>query len=89
MGAIVNHGLPSGVGGGDLGAVHRLPPGARDALASALQPAFLAAAVVSLAVWVIALLGVKEVPLRRSLEDLPPAEAAAGTPVATEVESHA
>src|SRR5436190_1214404 len=39
MGAIVNHGLPAGAGEDDLGAVHRLPPGARAALASALKPA--------------------------------------------------
>jgi MFS family permease len=77
MGAIVNAGLPSGVDDRGLGAVHRLPPGARSALASALHPAFLAAAVASLVVWVIALVGVKEVPLRRSLEE---EVAAAGAP---------
>jgi hypothetical protein len=49
--------------------VHRLPPALRDDLASALKPAFLAAACVAILVWVIALLGVKEVPLRSGFED--------------------
>ena len=41
----------------------------RVGLADALHPAFFAAACVSFAVWVIAVLGVKEVPLRRGFED--------------------
>jgi hypothetical protein len=41
----------------------------RDDLANALHPAFLAAAAVSLLVWVIAFVGVKEVPLRKGFED--------------------
>jgi MFS family permease len=80
MGAIVNHGLPSGAGGGELGVVHRLPPALRESLADALHPAFLAAAIVSLAVLVIAVFGVKEVPLRESLDELSAVEAAAATP---------
>jgi EmrB/QacA subfamily drug resistance transporter len=79
MGAIVNHGLPRGAAGGELGVVHRLPPALRETLADALHPAFLAAAIVGVGVWVIAVVGVKEVPLRRSLEELSPAESAAGT----------
>jgi len=35
---------------------------------------------VAVLVWLIALLGVKEVPLRQSLDDIGPIEAAAGTP---------
>jgi hypothetical protein len=78
----VNHGLPAGARGGEGAAIHRLPPALRTALADALHPAFLAAAIVALVVWVIALLGVKEVPLRESLDDVSAAEASAGTPAA-------
>jgi EmrB/QacA subfamily drug resistance transporter len=87
MGAIVNHGLPRQAGGAELGVVHRLPPALRESLAQALHPAFLAAAIVSVGVWVIAVLGVKEVPLRQSLDELPAVEAAAGTPNPGAVES--
>jgi EmrB/QacA subfamily drug resistance transporter len=70
MGVIINQGLPVRLHGGTEGvAVHRLPPGLRVALADALHPAFFAAACVSFAVWVIAVVGVKEVPLRRTFED--------------------
>ena len=58
--------------------VSRVP--VREGLADALHPAFAAAAVVSLAVWVIAVVWVKEVPLRRSVDELSAVEAAAGTP---------
>jgi len=51
--------------------VHRLPPRLRDDLANALRPAFLAAFCVALVVWVIAFVGVKEVPLRKGFEDEP------------------
>jgi predicted MFS family arabinose efflux permease len=68
MGVIVNQGLPARARGGE-GIAQRLPPHLRVALADALHPAFLAAAVVSALVWVIAVLGVKEVPLRRGFED--------------------
>jgi EmrB/QacA subfamily drug resistance transporter len=75
MGVIVNHGLPAEARGGE-GLTHRLPPELRAALAEALHPAFLAAAIVSALVWVIAVLGVKEVPLRRGFEDAVTREAA-------------
>jgi EmrB/QacA subfamily drug resistance transporter len=87
MGALVNHGLPPGVGIGEGTAVHRLPPAARAGLAGALRPAFLSAALVSLVVWVIAVVWVKEQPLRRTLDELSPAEGAAATPATTAVES--
>ena len=81
MGAIVNHGLPTKAShGAELSVVHRLPPTLRVALAHALHPAFVAATVVAVLVWLIALVGVKEVPLRESLDDIGPIEAAAGTP---------
>ncbi len=81
MGAIVNHGLPGKASNGaELSVVHRLPPTLRVALAHALHPAFVAATIVAVLVWLIALLGVKEVPLRESLDDIGPIEAAAGTP---------
>ena len=80
MGVIVNAGLPARATAGDGVAIHRLPAGLRESLADALKPAFLAATVVALAVWVIAVLWVKEVPLRRAVDPLPAAEAAAGTP---------
>jgi EmrB/QacA subfamily drug resistance transporter len=70
MGLIVNQGLPRQLQGTGEGAVvHRLPPALRVGLSDALHPAFLAAFVVSLVVWVIAVFGVKEVPLRKGFED--------------------
>jgi MFS family permease len=80
MGVIVNHGLPAAAARDQAGPVHRLPPALRDSLAAALRPAFLAAVVVSLLAWVIAVLLVKEVPLRRSVDTLTVTEAAAATP---------
>src|SRR3954454_22659636 len=47
MGAILNHGLPPGVGGSEGIGIHRLPPRAREALAAAIHPAFAVAACVS------------------------------------------
>src|SRR5690348_3139761 len=79
MGAIVNHGLPPGVSIGEGSAIHRLPRSARSALADAIHPAFAAAAVVSSVVWVIAVLYVKEQPLRRTVDEVSPAEASAAT----------
>ncbi len=68
MGVIVNQGLPRGVGsGGTL--VHRLPPGLRADLASALRPAFLAAALLCVLVLVVVIVGVREVPLRKGFEE--------------------
>jgi MFS family permease len=82
MGVIVNQGLPPQLHGGtETVAVHRLPPRLRDDLANALHPAFLAAFCVALVVWVVAFVGVKEVPLRRGFED-EPAEVAAPDPSA-------
>jgi hypothetical protein len=60
--------------------VHRLPPAGRAGLAHALHPAFLAAAIVSLVVWAIAVVWVKEQHLRQSLDEVAAADAAAGTP---------
>jgi EmrB/QacA subfamily drug resistance transporter len=85
MGAIVNHGLPTKAShGAEVSVIHRLPPSLRVALAHALHPAFVAATIVAVLVWLIALVGVKEVPLRESLDDIGPIEAAAGTPAAGE-----
>jgi EmrB/QacA subfamily drug resistance transporter len=80
IGAIVNYGLPAQARGATV--VHRLPPDLREALASALHPAFLAAAFAALAVWVIAVVWVREVPLRQSVDEITPAEAAAAAPAA-------
>ena len=55
MGAIINHGLPPGVGGREGIGIHRLPFAARAGLANALHPAFIVAACVSAVVWLIAL----------------------------------
>src|SRR5581483_6352841 len=82
MGVLVNHGLPAGVASGGEGAtIHRLPPALRTGLADAIRPAFLVAACVAAAVWAIAVAFVKEQPLRRSLDEVAAAEAAAATPV--------
>jgi EmrB/QacA subfamily drug resistance transporter len=82
MGVIVNQGLPPAVRSGSEGlGVHRLPQALRAALANALHPAFLTAACVAAVVFLIVLLFVDEVPLRKSLEDAPIAEQlAAGAP---------
>jgi EmrB/QacA subfamily drug resistance transporter len=91
MGALVNHGLPAAATrrGGEGAAIHRLPPALRVALANALHPAFLVATAVALGVWVIAVIGVKEVALRQSVDELTAAEAAAGAPNPGEVRSGA
>ncbi|HEY6835976.1 MAG TPA: MDR family MFS transporter [Gaiellaceae bacterium] len=68
MGVIVNQHLPSGVRAEGT-AIHRLPEAGRIALANALSPAFLAAAILCVLVFVISLLWVREVPLRKELED--------------------
>jgi MFS family permease len=70
MGAIVNQGLPSEARRQGA-ALHRLPPRAREQLANALHPAFLAAALVCVLVLVIVLLWIKEVPLRAGFEETP------------------
>jgi EmrB/QacA subfamily drug resistance transporter len=80
VGAIVNHGLPSGVGGGEGIGIHRLPPASRQALSEALHPAFLLTTGVALVVWLVAVTWVKEQPLRRSLDEITVVEADAGAP---------
>jgi EmrB/QacA subfamily drug resistance transporter len=87
MGAIVNHGLPPGVGGSEGVGIHRLPPRAREGLADALHPAFFVAAFVSACVWLIAVTWVKEQPLRRSLDEVAAVDASAGTPATAELEA--
>ena len=47
---------------------------------AALKPAFLAATCAALLVWAVALIWVKEVPLRQSVDEITPLEASAGTP---------
>ena len=68
MGVIVNQHLPSSVNVQGT-AIHRLPLAGRVALANALHPAFLAAAALCVLVFVISLLWVREVPLRRGYGD--------------------
>jgi len=81
MGVIVNAGLPAQATGSEgIVAIHRLPPALRQALAAALKPAFLVATLIALVVWVIAAIYVKEMPLRRSVDGVAGAEAAAATP---------
>jgi MFS family permease len=80
MGAIVNNGLPAGVGGNEGIGIHRLPTASRQSLADALKPAFFVAACVASVVWLIAVIWVKEQPLRRSLDDIAVVEADAGAP---------
>jgi fucose permease len=70
MGVIINHGLPAGTEV-ENAAVRQLPPNLRDALADAMQPAFMAAAGLCAVVLVIVYLGLKEVPLRKDFEDAP------------------
>jgi EmrB/QacA subfamily drug resistance transporter len=77
MGVIVNHGLPAG-SHLDRGSVHRLPPNLREALAGALQPAFLAASALCLVTFAIVFLWLKEVPLREEVEHVTPEPAAPG-----------
>jgi len=68
MGVIVNQGLPASVRG-HQNSLHRLPSHARVALADALHPAFLAAAIVCAVVFLLVVFGIKEVPLRRGFEE--------------------
>jgi EmrB/QacA subfamily drug resistance transporter len=68
MGAIVNQGLPPGVRlEGET--VQRLSPAVRGDLADALQPAFLAAAVLCVILLAVVIVGIREVPLRRGFDD--------------------
>jgi EmrB/QacA subfamily drug resistance transporter len=70
MGVIINHGLPAGV---DIESrsVRQLPPSLRDALAEAIQPAFLSAAGLCAVVLVIVYFGLREVPLRKGFDEEP------------------
>jgi EmrB/QacA subfamily drug resistance transporter len=69
MGVLVNQGLPPGVRAEGT-PIHRLPRATRVVLANALQPAFLAAAILCALVFVISVVWVREAPLRRGLEDV-------------------
>jgi len=60
--------LPAGVQAEGT-VIHRLPAAGRLALANALHPAFLAAAGLCAIVFVISVLWVREVPLRRGVEE--------------------
>ncbi len=80
MGVIVNAGLPAETTKGAGVAIHRLSPALRGSLASALKPAFLAATCIALLAWAVAVGWVKEVPLRRAVDEIAAAEAAAGAP---------
>ncbi len=68
MGVIVNQGLPSAVRGHQE-SLHRLPPQGRAALANALHPAFLAAAIVCTIVFCLVVFWIREVPLRRGFDE--------------------
>jgi EmrB/QacA subfamily drug resistance transporter len=68
MGVIVNQHLPASVRGHGT-VIHRLPPAGRVALADALHPAFLSAAILCGLVFLISLLWVREVPLRKGVEE--------------------
>ena len=90
MGVIVNHGLPAGVSAdrGRLG-IHRLPPcrprRPRERAASGVPRR----GVRLVRDRVIAVLWVKEQPLRRSLDEVAAVDAAAATPATAAVESSA
>jgi MFS family permease len=68
MGVIVNQRLPSSLRGRAT-AIHRLPQAGRVILANALTPAFLAAALLCVVVFIVSLLWVREVPLRKGVEE--------------------
>ncbi|MGB2875608.1 MAG: MDR family MFS transporter [Gaiellaceae bacterium] len=67
LGVIVNQRLPASVRAHGT-VIHRLPAAGRAALANALHPAFLAAALLCALVFVISLLWVREVPLREGAD---------------------
>jgi hypothetical protein len=77
MAVVINYGLPSGTDVEEA-AVRRLPPNLRDALAEAMQPAFLSAAVLAVVIFAIVFVGLREVPLREGFEE----DAAAAVPEA-------
>jgi MFS family permease len=88
MGVIVNQRLPPGVD--SQGAViHRLPEAGRVALANALHPAFLLAALLCALVFVISLLWVREVPLRHGFEETPAGDETSPQPAGVRSDSTA
>jgi EmrB/QacA subfamily drug resistance transporter len=88
MGVIVNQRLPSGASL-DNATIHRLPPAGREALAHAITPAFLLAAILCAFVFVISLLWVREAPLRSGFEDVPPPVGDEASPQQAAVRSEA
>ena len=68
MGVIINHGLPSGTVVEEA-SVRRLPLSLREALAAAMQPAFMAAAGVAVVIFVIVFFWLREVPLREGFDE--------------------
>ena len=68
LGVIVNQNLPPKVTTSGV-AIHRLPLAGREALAHALRPAFFAAFLLCVGVFVISLLWVREAPLQTQFED--------------------
>jgi EmrB/QacA subfamily drug resistance transporter len=86
MGVIVNQRLPESARLEGT-AIHRLPPAGREALANALQPAFLLAAVLCVLVFVISLLWVREVPLSKGLEETPHGDETSPQPAVLRSES--
>jgi hypothetical protein len=88
MGVIVNQRLPASVQG-EGAVIHRLPPAGREALAHALHPAFLSAAVLCGLVFVISLLWVREMPLRGGFEEVPVGDEVSPQPAPAGVSSPA
>jgi EmrB/QacA subfamily drug resistance transporter len=82
MGVIVNQRLPANVRA-EGAVIHRLPPAGRAALANALHPAFFAVVVVCGLVFLISLLWVREVPLRRGVGEVTVGDEASPQPAAT------
>ncbi len=68
MGVIVNQGLPTEARNGGPG-LHRLSLDAREELAAAIHPAFIAAAFAALVVLVVAAIGIREKPLRQGVDE--------------------
>jgi EmrB/QacA subfamily drug resistance transporter len=79
MGVLVNQRLPAGVSGQGV-SIHRLPLAGREALARALQPAFLLAAAICGLVLIVSLLWVREAPLKSGFDDLPVGDEASPQP---------
>ena len=79
MGVLVNQRLPASVSGQGV-SIHRLPLAGREALARALQPAFLLAAAICGLVLIVSLLWVREAPLKSGFDDLPVGDEASPQP---------